>query len=116
MFRTDRISHLGVCTSTFEPRPMPKDALDLVKAGVKRSSREAVVTVEASADDVAAALAFESMEVEALGDHRTRVTLQCEDWHWLLFNLSHLKCAFTIDGPAEWSEEIKRFAAALAGE
>lgn len=116
VFRTDRISQLGVRTSGFEPRPMPEDAaLDLVKAGVKRSSRKAVVTVEASVDDVAAALAFESMELEAVGDHRTRVTLRCEDWHWLLFNLSHLGCAFAIDEPVEWSENIERFAASVAG-
>lgn len=111
VFRTDRISRLGVRTSGFEPRPMPEDAaLDLVKAGVKRSSRTAVVTVEASADDVAAALAFESMKIEVMGEHRTQVTLRCEDWHWLLFNLSHLDCPFTIDEPAEWAEAIERLA------
>ncbi|SDT06081.1 hypothetical protein SAMN04489751_3644 [Brevibacterium sandarakinum] len=55
------------------------------------------------------------MSVEVVSEHRTRVTLQCEDWHWLLFNLSHLECAFTIDEPAEWSEAIERFAASVAG-
>ncbi|WP_035720210.1 helix-turn-helix transcriptional regulator [Gordonia shandongensis] len=114
VFRTDRIDGLGVRTSAFEPRPMPADAaLGLVKAGVKRSSRRAVVTVEASVDDVVAALAFQSMETEALGSRRTRVTLQCEDWHWLLFILSHLENAFAIDEPVEWSEDINRFAASV---
>lgn len=116
VFRTDRISRLDVRTSRFEPHPMPADAaLDLVKAGVKRSSRKAVVTIKASVDDVAAALAFQSMEVEALDNRRTRVTLWCEDWHWLLFHLSHLERAFAIDEPIEWSEDIERFAASVAG-
>ncbi|WP_110588745.1 helix-turn-helix transcriptional regulator [Microbacterium suaedae] len=114
VFRTDRISQLRVRTSEFEPRPLPHDAaLNFVKAGVKRSRRKAVVTVEASADDVASALSFESMELEVLGEHRTRVTLQCENWHWLLFTLSHLASTFTIDEPAEWTEAIERFATSV---
>lgn len=115
VFRTDRISGLGVRTSGFQPRPMPADAaLDLVKAVVKRSSRKAVVTVGASVDDVAAALAFQAMEIEALDSQHTRVTLWCEDWHWLLFNLSHLEHAFTIEEPVEWAEDIERFTASVA--
>lgn len=115
VFRTDRIDTLVLRTATFTPRPMPEGAaLDLVKVGVTRSSRQAVVTVEASVDDVVAALAYQSMEVEATGEGRTRVTLWCEDWHWLLFVLSHLDCAFTIDEPTEWSDTIERFAASVA--
>lgn len=114
MFRTDRMSRVHVRTSGFEPRAMRADAaLDLVKAGVKRASRRTVVTVETSVDDVAATLPFEAMQLEAVSDHRTRVTLRCEDWHWLLLDLSHFECAFTIDEPTEWVEAIERFAASV---
>lgn len=115
VFRTDRIAGLDVRTSRFEPRPMPANAaLDLVKRGVKLSSRKAVVTVEGSVDEVGAALAFESMSIEAVDEQRSRVTLWCENWHWLLLILSHLESPFTIDEPTEWSEAVARFSASAA--
>lgn len=114
VFRTDRISRLVVRTSTFTPRSIPGDAaLNLVKSGAKRSSRKTVVTVETTVDEVAASLAFEAMEIEALGEHRTRLTLWCDSWHWLLFTLSHLESTFTIDEPADWREAIGCFAASV---
>lgn len=115
VFRTDRMSNLDVRTTAFQPRELPEDAaLDRVKAAVKRSSRKAVVTVATSVDEVAAALPFQSMDVDVLGEQRTRVTLRCDDWRWLLFHLSHLECAFTIDEPIAWAEAIERFAASTA--
>lgn len=116
VFRADRMSDVHVRTAGFEARAMPEDtALDLVKAGIRRSSRQAVVVVDASADDVAATLPFEAMEFESLTPHRTRVTFHCEDWHWLLLNISHVDRPFTIEEPREWREEIERFAAKVVG-
>ncbi|KAB1656301.1 YafY family transcriptional regulator [Pseudoclavibacter chungangensis] len=115
VFRTDRVTGLFVRTTEFRPRPMPSEtALDLVRAGTKRSTREAVVTVEAPVDHVVAALAFESIDVEAVHEGRTRVTLRCESWQWLLFHLSRLECAFTVDEPASWREAVASFAASAA--
>ncbi|MGN6033987.1 helix-turn-helix transcriptional regulator [Brevibacterium casei] len=116
VFRADRMSGVHVRTAGFEARAMPEDtALDLVKAGVTRSSRQTVVVVEASADDVAAALPFEAMEFERLTPNRTRVTFHCEDWHWLLLNISHVDRPFTIEEPREWREEIEKFPAKVVG-
>ncbi|WP_137824466.1 YafY family protein [Brevibacterium sp. 2SA] len=114
VFRVDRMSAVHARTATFEPRALPaQTALDLVKAGVARTRRHAVVIVETSVDDVAATLPFEAMELEAIDEARTRVTFRCEDWHWLFLHLSHLDCAFTVEEPTEWAEEISRFAAAV---
>ncbi len=115
VFRADRMSDVHVRTTGFAARDLPETtALDLVKAGINRRSRKAVVSVEASADEVAASLPFEAMEFEVLAPRRTRVTLHCEDWHWLLLNVSHVGCPFTIEEPREWAEDIHRFAAEVA--
>lgn len=115
VFRADRMSDVHVRTAGFAARDMPETtALDLVKAGINRQARKSVVVVEASADEVAASLPFEAMEFEVLAPRRTRVIFRCEDWHWLLLNVSHFECAFTIEEPHEWAEEIHRFAAEVA--
>lgn len=116
IFRVDRMTAVHTRTARFELRPLPAEtALALVKAWVKRTSRRAVVTIDASSDEVAAALPYEAMEFESLGGACTRVTFRCEDWHWMLLHLSHLDCAFTVEEPTAWAEAIHRFCAAAAG-
>ncbi|KHS51301.1 helix-turn-helix transcriptional regulator [Brevibacterium linens] len=109
-FRTDRIEELHIRTSTFERRPLPADtALDLVKSGVNRTSREAVIVVSAEAEEVADMLPFEAMSLEPISSQRTRVRLHCQNWRWLLLILSHLTTDYEVEAPQEWMPEITEF-------
>ncbi len=116
VFRTDRLRGLRERTQSFASRSLPADtALALVQAGIDRASTRAVVSVDASPSDVAAALPYESMELMTDGAGRTRVVFHCTDWQWLLLRLSRLGVSAVVHEPAAWAQEIRRFASGLLG-
>lgn len=115
VFRTDRIAALRIRTSTFELRPMPNEtALDLVKRGVNRHSREAVFVVAAPVAEVTDMLPYEALAFEPLSPRRTRVRLHCESWQWLLLALSHLTADYEVEAPQEWMQKIREYARSFA--
>lgn len=115
-YRADRIGGLRTSNDVFEPRPLPAEsAIDYLDQGLSRDRERVVLTVEASAADAADAFRYESAELLALDERRTRVTLRIDTWEWLLLGLALLDAEVTVEEPPAFGAALAEFGARLGG-
>ncbi len=81
-FRLDRIAHVWPAGAIFEPRPIPGgDAAAFVAKNVEATPRpfETTVTIDASADDVRAAMPWLDEQLRVLTEERCEVVVRAID-------------------------------------
>jgi predicted DNA-binding transcriptional regulator YafY len=104
-FRVDRMVEPKALTRPFTPRELPDgvDAAQFVEAGIQTMSSvaEAVITVEASAEEVEATRIMAHTSVEAVAGGRTRVRLQAEEIEWLAVAIAALPFPVEVHEPPE---------------
>jgi predicted DNA-binding transcriptional regulator YafY len=102
-FRLDRMAQVATTGVRFRQRALPGgDAAEFVKGGLRTQPQrhQVSVRVHTSADDVRRRVRSWG-EVEALGEHSCRLTMQVDDLAWTMFVLAGLEAPFDIEGPAE---------------
>ena len=115
VFRIDRMSGLRATTWTFEARPLPADsAIDYLKGGLGKERERVVLIVEAPASAVADAFRHEEVELQSLGERRTRAVLRLDTWQWLLLSLGFLDADFTVEEPPQFRASLKEFGARIS--
>jgi predicted DNA-binding transcriptional regulator YafY len=112
VFRTDRISGLRLSKTRFEPRPAPP-ATDYLVEGIGRNRSSVVFTVDAAPAVVADAFRHDTVELTALDDGRTRISMRLDSWEWPLVSLAFLNADFTIEAPEPFLQGLRRFAERL---
>ncbi len=111
-FRVDRMVEPKALTRPFTPRELPDgvDAAQFVDAGIQTMATmvEAVVTVQATPDDVAEVRVMARYDVEPLDDSTTRLRLRAEDVDWLAVVVAALPFPAEVHDPPELVDAVRR--------
>ncbi|MEV4544805.1 helix-turn-helix transcriptional regulator [Micromonospora echinaurantiaca] len=111
VFRLDRVDGPVRTGTRYAPRPLPAEsALEYLRRGLGRAGQRVTLVVEAPAHRVLDALRYHDVEVDAVGDRRTRIVVSVDSWQWLLLNLAFLDADFTIDAPPQLTAACHTFA------
>ncbi len=114
-FRVDRMQEPKALTRPFEARELPDgvDAAAFVEAGLQSAwaPAEAVLTLAAPLDEVAAWRPMAGMSLEPLGPGTCRLTLRADSYQWLAVNVALLPFPILDLTP----DEIRQEASAMAG-
>lgn len=109
-FRLDRMTDPQRTGHTFHRRQLPTDtAVDLLRSGIRRNQQHVRVTVEAPPEDVVAALSYRDVEIKAVDDNHTALSLWIDNWQWLVLLLAQLDAPFTIESPTDFATECRDF-------
>ncbi len=117
-FRVDRMVEPKALTRPSTPRQLPDgvDAAQFVEAGIQTMANmvEAVVTVHATPEELAAARVMARYDVEPVDDATTRLHLRAEHPDWLAVVVASLPFAVEVHEPPELVEAVRSMAARLA--
>ncbi len=122
-FRVDRMQEPKALTRPFEARELPDgvDAAAFVAAGLQSAwaPAEAVLTLAAPLDEVAAWRPMAGMSLEAVAADRCRLVLRADSFQWLAVNVALVPFPIVDLAPDEVRHEIDamatRLTTALAG-
>ena len=116
-FRVDRMQEPKALTRPCTARTLPDglDAAAFVEAGLQSAwaPAEAVLTVTAPIDEVAAWSPMAGMALEAVDPVRCRLTLRADSWSWLAINVALLPFPIEAIAPDELREEVTAMASQL---
>ncbi|MEU8804596.1 WYL domain-containing protein [Spirillospora sp. NPDC048819] len=119
-WRTFRVDRLGSPQPTgvrCPPRELPAaDAAAFVTASRARSRplRQAVLTVHASADELADRFRVTGAEVEPVDDRTCVLRTTADSLEWTALRIAYLDLDFEVEGPPELTERLTAMAARLA--
>ena len=109
-FRVDRMGDPKALTRPFTARELPDgvDAAAFVEAGLQSAwaPAEAVLTLAAPLDEVAAWSPMAGMSLEPVDTTRCRLTLRADSWSWLAVNVALLPFPIEAMGPDELRAEV----------
>jgi predicted DNA-binding transcriptional regulator YafY len=109
-FRVDRMADPKALTRPFTARELPDgvDAAGFVEAGLQSAwaPAEAVLTLAAPLDEVAAWSPMAGMSIEPIDATRCRLTLRADSWSWLAVNVALLPFPIEAMGPDELRAEV----------
>ena len=114
VFRTDRITHTRRSGHRYAPRPLPSEsAITYLRSGLGEQYETATLLIDAPLLVVADALRHEDVELDAVGNKRTRATLALDSWQRILTPLSNLGVDFQIEASPVTLSAVRRFALRL---
>lgn len=116
-FRVDRITAPAGSGGRFvERRPPGGDAGAYVRSSIRTMPTrwEAVVVVEAPADELPREVGWMRGEVEELGGGRCRIRSRGDSLAWLAVHLGFLEHEYAVEGPPELVEHLRAHHARLA--
>ena len=116
-FRVDRMQEPKALNRRFGARDLPDgvDAATFVEAGLRSAwaPAEAVLTVAAPLDEVAAWSPMAGMSLEAVDAQRCRLVLRADSFQWLAVNLALVPFPIVEMGPTELRDEVAAMAERL---
>ncbi|MGP4028172.1 helix-turn-helix transcriptional regulator [Actinomadura sp. 3N407] len=116
-FRVDRLASPQPTGVRCPPRELPAaDAAAFVTASRARSRplRQAVLTVHASAEELADRFRVTGAEVEPVDDRTCVLRTTADSLEWTALRIAYLDLDFEVDGPPELTERLTAMAARLA--
>ncbi|MFC1404534.1 MULTISPECIES: YafY family protein [Streptacidiphilus] len=117
MFRVDRISEPQLTGARFAPRALPGDdpaAFVQQKLRGLQRSVEAVVTLQAPAEQITAKLGSSVLRVEPIDEHSCVVHTRADAMEWLAVRLAMLGCEFVVEEPDELREYLAELGARVS--
>jgi predicted DNA-binding transcriptional regulator YafY len=116
-FRVDRMQEPKALTRPFAARELPDgiDAAAFVEAGLQSAwaPAEAVLTLGAPIDEVAAWSPMAGMSLEAIDADRCRLVLRADSFQWLAVNVALVPFPILDLAPDEVRDEVTAMAARL---
>jgi predicted DNA-binding transcriptional regulator YafY len=112
-FRLDRMGDAATTGVRFRQRELPGgDAAEFVKSGLRNVPQRHHVSVRIHTEpDAVRRQVGRWGEVEDLGEHEARLTMEVDDLSWPMFVLAGLGAEFEIEGPDELVERTAAVAA-----
>lgn len=115
-FRVDRMADPKPARTPFPPRPLPHDDLrEYVRQGQRsiQANHRVVIDIARPADDMRAAYG-RWVEVTDLGDGRSRLAMDVDDFTWPLFILANTEAPFHVVQPPALQAKVAAAAATFA--
>jgi predicted DNA-binding transcriptional regulator YafY len=114
LFRVDRISAPQLTGARFAPRALPgDDPAAFVQQKLRGLQRtvEAVVTLQAPAERMAAKLGSSAHRIEPIDENSCVLYTRADAMEWLAVRLAMLGCEFVVDEPVELREYLAELGA-----
>ena len=115
-FRLDRLTKPASTGVRFVPRRLPaKDAAAYVKQSITTAPNrfEAIVTLQASADELASRVRAHWGRIEPIDAHTCTYTTGDDDLRWLAWRIAMLGVDFEVHEPPELIEYLRVLASRL---